>query len=185
MPGCTVLDVAAWRTALVHLTGPGRRGDCPRSVRGLWVTTRGRDARRLSATATRLGDLRGHQVSWFEDAEEGDHGRLRVGPLLGKPRTIVAWNLDTGQFDNGLLDGRFVYWTEPGRFPDSSTLLRATVKARPRCDILEPRESLADPDGDLGPRQVAIDGTHLIHLTRNGVFETVLRPERWRSLGGC
>jgi hypothetical protein len=180
-PGCTVLDVAMWRTTLAHLIGPGQRGDCPRSARGLWVTARGRGARRVSAAATRLGDLRGRQVSWFEDVDEGDTGRIRVSALPGRPRTVFDWDLETGPLSNGLLDGRFLYWTQAGRYSDTATLLRAPVKTVSACQILEPDNTFADPGADLGPRQVAIDGTHLLYLNGNGVFETILKPEQWRS----
>jgi hypothetical protein len=179
--GCTPSDLAIWDGVLAFISVSDKPGRCRRGERGLWVRT-GARRYRMSARATRLGDLRGRRVSWFEGNEV--IGRLRVSSLHGRPRTVVRWTTDDGQaFQLGLLSDQFVYWLEPpDRGQERGTLKRAPVSARgPSCRALAPEETLDTPGGVLGSRFVAIDGAQVVYLGFDyGVFATAPDPIRWR-----
>ena len=185
--GCSATDVAMWRGALAFISASSGTGRCPRGERGLWVSA-GARRHRISGRATRLGDLRGQRVSWFEGNEV--FGRLRVSKLDGPPRTVVGWTADDGTaFELGLLSGRFIYWlAPPDRGHNNATLKRAPAGAGgSSCRFLAPAESV-ESNGNhwLGRRQVAIDGKEVVYLVhRYSVFAPVVfatAPEsiRWR-----
>jgi hypothetical protein len=178
--GCTASDLAMWDGVLTFLSVSGETGRCRRGERGLWVRA-GARTHRISRRATRLGDLRGRRVSWFEGDEV--FGRLRVSSLHGRPRTVVGWTGDGRELELGLLSGQFVYWLEPSFRSDSpsSTLRRASVSARgPSCRFLPPEEMFDDPGFDLGRRTIAIDGAHVVYVDYYGVFAIAPQPARWR-----
>ncbi len=179
--GCSATDLATWDGVLAFISASSKTGRCRRGERGLWVSARAHRFR-ISRRATRLGDLRGHRVSWFEGNEI--LGRLRVSTLHGRQRTVVGWTADDGQaFELGLLSGGFVNWLEPpDRGQERSTLKRASLSARgPGCRVLAPEANFdANSNRPHGRRWVAIDDTQVVHLNDHGVFATAPQPSRWR-----
>jgi hypothetical protein len=179
--GCSATDLAIWDGVLAFISASSKTGRCRRGERGLWVSARAHRFR-ISRRATRLGDLRGHRVSWFDGNEI--LGRLRTSTLHGRPRTVAAWTADDGQaFELGLLSGGFVYWLEPpDRGQERSTLKRASLSARgPGCRVLAPEANFdANSNRPHGRRWVAIDDTQVVHLNDHGVFATAPQPSRWR-----
>jgi hypothetical protein len=179
--GCSATDLAIWDGVLAFISASGTTGRCRRGERGLWVSARAHRFR-ISGRATRLGDLRGHRVSWFDGNEI--LGRLRMSTLHGRPHTVARWTAEDGQaFELGLLSGEFVYWLEPpDRGQERSTLKRASLSARgPDCRVLAPEANFdANSNRPHGRRWVAIDDTEVVHLNDRGVFATAPQPSRWR-----
>jgi hypothetical protein len=140
--GCTLRDFAEWRGTILYLLGSERPGSC-RRARGLWMRAGARDPWKLSASAYRLGDLRGGWASWLESPPRVDGWRLRIWPLHGPPITAATGNFDCCDLDGALIDGSYVYWTES---PDSvtATLDRAPLSpnARSACEYLPPVSGL-------------------------------------------